>query len=58
VLEDAVAELQAIVMAERGMGTAEDVRLAKSCRTVNPSERLKQSLKSFGIQLAATPRAD
>ncbi len=58
VLEDAVAELQAIVMAERGMGTAQDVRLAKSCRTVDPSERLKRSLKSFGIQLASMPRAD
>ncbi len=58
VLEDAVAELQAIVTAERGLGTAADVRLAESCRTAIPSERLKQSLASFGIQLAAAPRAD
>jgi guanylate kinase len=58
VLEDAVAELQAIVMAERGEGTTRDAALAQSCRTVNPSDRLKRSLQSFGIQLAGAPRAD
>jgi guanylate kinase len=58
VLEDAVAELQAIVLAERGEGTAEEVKLAQSCRTSRPSQRLKRSLESFGIQLAGAPRAD
>ncbi len=46
VLDEAVAELRAIVLTERGGGNG--VReLAASCRTAAPSERLLKALASF-----------
>jgi guanylate kinase len=53
VLDQAVAELRAIVLAERGAATVEAIReLAASCRTDAPSPRLLAALKSFGIDPA------
>ena len=52
VLDDAVAEMRAIVLTERGAhygGTDLLPELAASCRTDAGSDRLKAALASFGI---------
>ena len=46
VLDEAVAELRAIVLAERG-GGEEVAELAASCLTAAPSDRLLKALASF-----------
>ena len=46
VLDEAVAELRAIVLAERGGGDGV-AELAASCRTAAPSNRLLEALASF-----------
>ncbi len=46
VLDQAVTELRAIVMAERN-GTDQDHKTAAGCRTDEPSERLKLALGTF-----------
>ncbi len=47
VLEVAVKELRAIVLAERGEGTEEEVALAAGCRTDAASARLQAARASF-----------
>ena len=47
VLDEAVAELRAIVLAERGGGGEEVAELAASCLTAAPSDRLLKALASF-----------
>jgi guanylate kinase len=47
VLDDAVAEMRAVVLTERGAGDGVS-DLAASCRTDAGSERLSKALKSFG----------
>jgi len=58
VLEDAVAELKAIVEFERGDTTTETIALARGCNTKEPSPRLVQSLKAFGLGLPVIPPRD
>lgn len=52
VLDDAVAEMRAIVLTERGMGDGVTA-LAESCRTTARSPRLRAALESFDIQVGA-----
>ncbi len=47
VLDEAVAELRAIMLAERGGDDDGVVDLAASCRTAAPSDRLLKALASF-----------
>lgn len=46
VLDQAVAEMRAIVLTERGLQDGVEA-IAASCRTVNPSPRLRSALESF-----------
>ena len=48
VLDDAVAEMRAIVLAERGGAEDGVAGLAESCRTSAGSDRLRRALGSFG----------
>ncbi len=54
VLDDAAAEMRAIVLAERGEGGTEERALAASCLTNQRSEHLEQALHSFEVDLAAS----
>lgn len=47
VLDNAVAELVAIVKTERGEGDADPLHLAANCRTCAPSEHLQEALAKF-----------
>jgi guanylate kinase len=58
VLEDAVAELKAIVECERGGAPPATVALARGCNTKAPSPRLVQALKAFGVSLPGVPPRD
>jgi guanylate kinase len=48
VLDQATAEMRAVVLRERGVGDAV-MAMAESCRTATPSARLIAALKSFGL---------
>ncbi len=48
VLDDAVAEMKAVVLTERGVAEDGVMTLAESCRTSVGSERLRRALGSFG----------
>ena len=47
VLDNAVAELVAIVKTERGEGDADPLHLAANCRTAAPSAHLQEALAKF-----------
>ena len=47
VLDQAVSEMRAVVLTERGVADGPAQALAESCRTVSPSERLRAALGSF-----------
>ena len=48
VLDDAVAEMRAVVLSERGGADEAVMALAGTCRTAVGSERLRAALGSFG----------
>ena len=50
VLDQAVAEMRAIVLYERGECDGGVTALAESCRTDPKSPRLRAVLKSFGLE--------
>jgi len=58
ILEDAVAELKAIVEFERGGASPATTALAAGCSTKEPSPRLVHALKAFGIGLPGVPLRD
>jgi guanylate kinase len=51
VLDDAVAEMRAVVLRERGQGDVALKELAASCETKARSARLRSALQSFGREL-------
>jgi guanylate kinase len=52
VLEQAVSEMRAIVLCERGERCTDDVKgLAEACKTSRHSKRLDEALSSFGVVL-------
>jgi guanylate kinase len=55
VLEDAVAELKAIVESERRNASPETAALARDCSTQAPSLRLQKALRAFGLGLPGVP---
>lgn len=52
VLDEAVVEMRAIVMHERGEGGAEAAAISEQCRTKIHSERLETVLSNFGVSVA------
>ncbi|HTV09696.1 MAG TPA: guanylate kinase [Candidatus Aquilonibacter sp.] len=52
VLDEAAAEMRAVVMHERGEGGAEAAEVAEQCRTRIHSRRLEAVLSSFGVSVA------
>ncbi len=55
VLDDAASKMRAIVLAERGEGTAEEKSIAKRCLTQSRSDSLRDALDSFDVELAGVP---
>jgi guanylate kinase len=53
VLDDAVAEMRAVVLRERGQGDQPVKELAANCETGAKSARLKSALESFGRRFPA-----
>jgi guanylate kinase len=51
-LDQAAAELRAVVMHERGQGDAASEAFAQECLTTNHSEQLEAVLASFGVTVA------
>ena len=51
VLDDAAAEMRAIVRRERGDGTEEDCLVATRCRTATRSAQLQTALRNFDLQI-------
>lgn len=52
-IDDAAAEMRAIVLTERGEGTAEDQVMAQGCLSRSRSAQLQAALSSFEVELAA-----
>jgi guanylate kinase len=52
VLDEAAAEMRAVVMHERGEGGEETAAVAEQCRTRIHSKRLEAVLSSFGVSVA------
>ena len=52
VLDDAAAEMRAIVLAERQEAGPEEVKLARRCLSSSRSDELKAALSSFEVELA------
>ena len=55
-LDEAAAEMRAVVMHERGEGGAEATAVAEQCRTRIHSKRLEAVLSSFGVAGAGVGR--
>ncbi len=53
-LDDAAAEMRAIVMTERGEGDLEDQALSQRCLTETKSEHLATALRNFEVELASS----
>lgn len=54
VLDDAAAEMRAVVLTERNEGGQEEVLLAQRCLTETRSEHLRAALSSFEVDLAVS----
>ena len=54
VLLDAIAEMRAIVLSERGEGGPQEQELAQGCLTERKSEHLRAALESFEVALASS----
>jgi guanylate kinase len=54
VLDDAAAEMRAIVLTERGGGGADERELARRCLTETKAEHLTSALGSFEVEVAAS----
>lgn len=52
VLDEAVNEMRAVVMHERGEGGADSAAISEQCRTRIHSKRLEAVLSSFGVSVA------
>ena len=53
-LDDAAAEMRAIVLTERGQGAPVEEALSANCLVSSRSGALKAALESFSVDLAGT----